>query len=199
MSKRQWRLQDAKTQLSQVVEAALQGEPQHITRRGKPAVVVLSEAAFDAFKRNAQAVAIYRRMVAVDPSYDEARIMLGNLLAGPPGEDLLPLLRGIAPESGDTSLLAASWQLLAVAAGRASPSSRQSRMVVPERDAPGKIIATTWPSPTATAMVQVIWSLRLLPRSQASTATKPMPPTMISSDMTELMTQSSRYLVKLSA
>jgi len=57
MSKRQWRLQDAKTQLSQVVEAALQGEPQHITRRGKPAVVVLSEAAFDAFKRNAQAAA----------------------------------------------------------------------------------------------------------------------------------------------
>ncbi len=26
----QWRLQDAKTQFSQVVEAALQGEPQHI-------------------------------------------------------------------------------------------------------------------------------------------------------------------------
>jgi TorA maturation chaperone TorD len=47
--------------------------------------------------------------------------LLGNLLAGPPGDDLLPLLRGIAPESGDTSLLAASWQLLAVAAGRASP------------------------------------------------------------------------------
>jgi antitoxin Phd len=57
MSTRQWRLQDAKTQLSQVVEAALQGEPQHITRRGKPAVVVLSEEAFDAFKRNAQAAA----------------------------------------------------------------------------------------------------------------------------------------------
>ena len=57
MSTSQWRLQDAKTQLSQVVEAALQGEPQHITRRGKPAVVVLSEEAFDAFKRNAQAAA----------------------------------------------------------------------------------------------------------------------------------------------
>ena len=57
MPTRQWRLQDAKTQLSQVVEAALQGEPQHITRRGKPVVVVLSEEAFDAFKRNAQAAA----------------------------------------------------------------------------------------------------------------------------------------------
>mgnify|MGYP002260593917 FL=1 len=53
----QWRLQDAKTQFSQVVEAALAGEPQHITRRGKPAVVVLSEETFDAYKRNAQAAA----------------------------------------------------------------------------------------------------------------------------------------------
>lgn len=33
------------------------------------------------FKRNTQAIEIYRRMLTVDPSYDEARIMLGNLLA----------------------------------------------------------------------------------------------------------------------
>lgn len=54
MPQKQWRLQDAKTQLSQVVEAALRGEPQHITRRGKRAVVVLSEEAYDAYRRNAQ-------------------------------------------------------------------------------------------------------------------------------------------------
>ncbi len=48
--------------------------------------------------------------------------LLGNLLAAPPDEDLLHLLRGIAPEPGDASLLAASWQLLAVAAGRATPA-----------------------------------------------------------------------------
>jgi TorA maturation chaperone TorD len=48
--------------------------------------------------------------------------LLGNLLAAPPGEDLLQLLRGIAPEPGDASLLAASWQLLAVAAGRVTPA-----------------------------------------------------------------------------
>lgn len=53
----QWHLQDAKTQLSQVVEAALRGEPQHITRRGKQAVVVLSEESFAALRRNAQATA----------------------------------------------------------------------------------------------------------------------------------------------
>jgi antitoxin Phd len=53
----QWRLQDAKTQLSQVVEAALRGEPQHITRRGKRAVVVLSEQAFESLQRSAHAAA----------------------------------------------------------------------------------------------------------------------------------------------
>ena len=36
-----------------------------------------------------------------------------------------------------------------VAAGRLNPSARAIRMVVPERDAPGKIAATSWPSPTA--------------------------------------------------
>jgi antitoxin Phd len=57
MNPNQWRLQDAKTQLSQVVEAALRGEPQHITRNGKQAVVVLSEQAFESLQRSAQVVA----------------------------------------------------------------------------------------------------------------------------------------------
>ena len=46
--------------------------------------------------------------------------LLGNLLAAPPDEGLLELLRGISPEPGDDSLLAASWQMLAVAASRAN-------------------------------------------------------------------------------
>jgi antitoxin Phd len=50
----QWRLQDAKTQFSQVVEAALQGEPQHVTRRGQKAVVVLSEANYRALREGAR-------------------------------------------------------------------------------------------------------------------------------------------------
>ncbi len=37
-----WQLQDAKNRFSAVVNAALAGEPQRVTRRGKPAVVVLS-------------------------------------------------------------------------------------------------------------------------------------------------------------
>ena len=37
-----WTVQDAKNKFSAVVEAALAGTPQQVTRRGKPAVVVLS-------------------------------------------------------------------------------------------------------------------------------------------------------------
>ena len=38
----QWALQDAKNRFSAVVNAALSGEPQTVTRRGAPAVVVLA-------------------------------------------------------------------------------------------------------------------------------------------------------------
>lgn len=37
-----WTLQDAKNRFSAVVDAALSGVPQEVSRRGKPAVVVLS-------------------------------------------------------------------------------------------------------------------------------------------------------------
>jgi prevent-host-death family protein len=50
----QWQLQTAKAQLSELVEAALRGEPQRITRRGKDAVMVLSEQAYVALKSSAK-------------------------------------------------------------------------------------------------------------------------------------------------
>ena len=37
-----WPLQDAKNKFSELVNAALAGEPQRVTRRGQPAVVVLA-------------------------------------------------------------------------------------------------------------------------------------------------------------
>ncbi|MCY4006731.1 MAG: type II toxin-antitoxin system Phd/YefM family antitoxin [Rhodobacteraceae bacterium] len=37
-----WSLQDAKNRFSAVVSAALSGRPQEVTRRGRPAVVVIS-------------------------------------------------------------------------------------------------------------------------------------------------------------
>ncbi|MGL6208343.1 MAG: type II toxin-antitoxin system Phd/YefM family antitoxin [Paracoccaceae bacterium] len=41
-----WTLQDAKNRFSAVVEAALAGRPQEVTRRGRPAVVVLAAAEY---------------------------------------------------------------------------------------------------------------------------------------------------------
>ena len=38
----EWPLQDAKNRFSAVVKAALAGKPQRVTRRGRPAVVVLA-------------------------------------------------------------------------------------------------------------------------------------------------------------
>ena len=38
----EWSLQDAKNRFSAVVDAALGGEPQRVTRRGKPAVMIVA-------------------------------------------------------------------------------------------------------------------------------------------------------------
>ena len=53
MGPQAWRLQDAKSQFSALVDNALRGVPQHVTRRGKQAVVVLSEQDFEALQRGA--------------------------------------------------------------------------------------------------------------------------------------------------
>ena len=47
----EWKLQDAKNQFSALVDAAIAGEPQHVTRRGKPAVVVLSCDAYERLQK----------------------------------------------------------------------------------------------------------------------------------------------------
>ena len=43
----EWSLQDAKSKFSAVVNAALAGEPQRVTRRGQPAVVVLATEEYE--------------------------------------------------------------------------------------------------------------------------------------------------------
>lgn len=50
-----WRLQDAKNQFSKVVDAALHGEPQHVTRRGRDAVVVISASDYERMLRHERA------------------------------------------------------------------------------------------------------------------------------------------------
>ena len=48
---RQWPIQDAKNRFSELVNAALAGEPQRVTRRGRPAVVVLAVEEYDRLRR----------------------------------------------------------------------------------------------------------------------------------------------------
>ena len=43
----EWQLHDAKNKFSAVVNAAVKGRPQRVTRRGKPAVVVLGMEEFE--------------------------------------------------------------------------------------------------------------------------------------------------------
>lgn len=42
-----WQLQDAKARFSELVERALSDGPQHVTRRGVPTVVVISESEYE--------------------------------------------------------------------------------------------------------------------------------------------------------
>lgn len=46
-----WQLQDAKNRFSEVVEKALTEGPQRVTRRGRPAVVVIAEAEYEKLRK----------------------------------------------------------------------------------------------------------------------------------------------------
>ena len=53
----EWPLQDAKNRFSAVVEAAVAGDPQRVTKRGKPAVVVLAVGEYERLRRLEKATA----------------------------------------------------------------------------------------------------------------------------------------------
>jgi len=52
MDRSEWSLQEAKNRFSAVVEAASKGTPQTVTKRGKPAVVILSVAEYARLKQH---------------------------------------------------------------------------------------------------------------------------------------------------
>ena len=52
MAEPEWTLRDAKNKFSAVAAAAVKGTPQHVTRRGPPAVVVVSVSTGDRPTRN---------------------------------------------------------------------------------------------------------------------------------------------------
>lgn len=66
-----WQLQDAKNRFSAVVDAALGGEPQHVTRRGRPVVVVVAVDEFERLCRlDSGAAPTFGRLLAAIPTDD---------------------------------------------------------------------------------------------------------------------------------
>ena len=68
----EWPLQDAKNRFSALVNAALAGEPQHVTRRGEPAVVVLAVDEYERLRRMERADApTFAELLLEIPQDDE--------------------------------------------------------------------------------------------------------------------------------
>ena len=55
MSQQVWQLQEAKNKFSAVVDAALHGHPQLVTRRGRDAVVVISSEDYARLRQQSRA------------------------------------------------------------------------------------------------------------------------------------------------
>lgn len=58
---REWALQDAKARLSELVRLAMAHEPQEITLRGEPAVVVLSREDYDRMTQRRESLVEFMR------------------------------------------------------------------------------------------------------------------------------------------
>ena len=68
----EWPLQDAKNRFSAVVDAAIAGDPQRVTRRGKPAVVVLAIEEYERLRHVEKAMApTFADLLLAVPQDDE--------------------------------------------------------------------------------------------------------------------------------
>ena len=68
----EWTIQDAKNKFSALVNDALAGEPQHVTRRGEPAVVVLAVDEYERLRRIERADApTFAEMLLETPQDDQ--------------------------------------------------------------------------------------------------------------------------------
>ena len=66
-----WTLQDAKARFSALVDAALAGEPQEVTRRGRPAVVVVGAEDWARMKGEGRASGFAAHLAAIPTGDDE--------------------------------------------------------------------------------------------------------------------------------
>lgn len=71
-----WQLQEAKARFSEVVERALGGEPQTVTRRGRPAVVVLDWVTYTQLR--GQDFSLLEALCPSEPLSDEEAEALAN-------------------------------------------------------------------------------------------------------------------------
>ena len=68
----EWQLQDAKNRFCAVVDAAVAGDPQWVTRRGKPAVVVLAVEEYERLRHLEKAKALsFADLLLAMPQDDE--------------------------------------------------------------------------------------------------------------------------------
>lgn len=70
MADPKWTLQDAKNKFSAVVNAALEGTPQHVTRRGLPAVVVVSAEEFERLRAGKERNLTFKEHLMAMPKGD---------------------------------------------------------------------------------------------------------------------------------
>jgi antitoxin Phd len=74
-SSKRWQLQDAKSQFSEVVQRALAGTPQCVTKHGEDAVIVISYETFVNVARSKQSLFdFFRNSPLVDADLDFARL-----------------------------------------------------------------------------------------------------------------------------
>jgi len=75
-----WQLQDAKNRFSEVVEKALTEGPQHITRHGRPAVVVIAESEYRKLPTPRRSLAEYLLSAPkVDLEIERAKLTLRDV------------------------------------------------------------------------------------------------------------------------
>ena len=75
----EWILQDAKNKFSALVEAALKGTPQKVTRRGRPAVVVVATSEYERLCKLEQANAPSLPEVLLSIPQDGAKVGRADL------------------------------------------------------------------------------------------------------------------------
>ena len=82
-----WTLQDAKARFSAVVDAALAGTPQQVSRRGKPAVVVVGAEEWARVTQAARATGFAAHLAAIPRGTGAAGTGQGGAADG---DDLFP-------------------------------------------------------------------------------------------------------------